>query len=293
MASSKHGRVGHRGRWPSITHWRSMRATRSPRHRSARRASFDFQRSGNERACRDPQSGGSSSAGSSPATIRSPRTSLRGSRMKSQAGSARAWRESDVSVRLSRGQTPVSCVSRRRWLLTRRARAMMVLPVIMAAFTASTLLRPDELPRTVLVTPRGTICVEAANSPHARARGLGGRDRLDVDGLLLVWPELGRHPIWTADMQFSLDLLWLDADGLVTAMATHVQPCGQPPCALHEPTGSARSVAVLELRAGDARRRDIAVGTRIQHSIAGKASNRCYDGLLSSIRGAQSVIAHD
>jgi uncharacterized protein len=169
-----------------------------------------------------------------------------------------------VSGRISRGQTPLLSVTHRRWQQTRGARAMVVLPAMAIALTASILLEPEERARSVLATPSGPICVEVANTPASRARGLAGRDRIDLDGLLLEWPKVGRHPIWMAGMKFPLDLVWLDAEGFVSGVANHVRPCGQTPCPLHEPAGLARSVAVLELPAGDARRRGLQVGMRIE-----------------------------
>jgi uncharacterized membrane protein (UPF0127 family) len=144
---------------------------------------------------------------------------------------------------------------------------MMVLPVIVAALTASIGLRPEELPCVVLVTPRGRICVEVASTSQTRARGLAGRERLDVDGLLLGWHSAGRHPIWMAGMKFSLDLVWFDAQGAVVGLATGVPPCRRRPCPLYEPLGTERSVAVLELRAGAARRYALALGVHIRQYL--------------------------
>ena len=117
----------------------------------------------------------------------------------------------------------------------------------------------------VLETPTAIIRVELADTPRARSAGLSRREALsDVDGLLLKWETPGRHPIWMADMRFPLDLIWLDADGLVLAILEKVPPCSARPCRLYEPEGASNSIAVLELPATAARVRGIAIGTRVR-----------------------------
>ena len=73
----------------------------------------------------------------------------------------------------------------------------------------------------------------------------------------------GRHPIWMKEMRFALDLVWLDFDGRVIAVLENVPPCSADPCPLYEPSGSDRSVAVLELPANAAARHGLAVGASV------------------------------
>jgi hypothetical protein len=96
-----------------------------------------------------------------------------------------------------------------------------------------------ELPTMQLETPGGTIVVEIADTPAARSAGLSNREGLDgVAGLLLKWDMPGRHPIWVAEMQFALDLAWLDPNGRVVAVLANVPPCRANPCELYEPDGN-------------------------------------------------------
>jgi hypothetical protein len=118
-----------------------------------------------------------------------------------------------------------------------------------------------------LETPGRTIVVEIADTPAARSAGLSNREGFNgVDGLLLKWDAPGRHPIWMAEMQFALDLAWLDPDGRVLAVLANVPPCRADPCSLNEPDGTDRSVAVLEMRAGATASRRIAVGAIVRSS---------------------------
>lgn len=67
-------------------------------------------------------------------------------------------------------------------------------------------------------------------------------------------------------MRFALDLVWLDERDTVLALLDSVLPCSQQPCPLHEPPGTDAATAVLELPAGDAKRRGIAVGAVLRRA---------------------------
>jgi uncharacterized membrane protein (UPF0127 family) len=69
-----------------------------------------------------------------------------------------------------------------------------------------------------------------------------------------------------ADMRFALDLVWIDDRDTVLAVLNSVPPCSQQPCPLFEPPGTDAATAVLELPAGDAERRGIAVGAVLRRA---------------------------
>jgi uncharacterized membrane protein (UPF0127 family) len=117
-----------------------------------------------------------------------------------------------------------------------------------------------------LAAPTGTLRVELAKTPAARAAGLSNRDAVTGNGLLLHWDTPGRHPIWMAEMRFALDLVWLDERGNVLAVLDSVPPCNQQPCPLYEPPHTDAAIAVLELPAGDAKRRGIVVGAVLRRA---------------------------
>lgn len=119
-----------------------------------------------------------------------------------------------------------------------------------------------------LVAPRGTLLVEVAQTPKARAKGLSNRAGVTHDGLLLLWDAPGRHPIWMADMRFALDIVWLDEYGRVLAVLTGVPQCAASPCPMYEPCGTEPSTSVLELPAGSAARHAIEVGSVVRRSSA-------------------------
>lgn len=113
-----------------------------------------------------------------------------------------------------------------------------------------------------LVPPSGVrVRVEVADTPAARSKGLSGRTSLAADGLLLRWPDPGRHPIWMADMRFPLDLVWLDVDGRVLAVREAVPPCADEPCPLFDPPEATVATAVLELHSGRAQEWGLMTGS--------------------------------
>jgi uncharacterized membrane protein (UPF0127 family) len=144
----------------------------------------------------------------------------------------------------------------------------LVLLGIIAAAIASAVWSAIERERSVeLLTPTGTIRVALADTPERRSTGLSGREHVPHDGMLLLWDAPGRHPVWMREMRFALDLIWLDANGRVLSVLPKTPPCTREPCALYEPAGSGSAIAVLELPAGTAVERGIAIGAMVRATV--------------------------
>lgn len=77
----------------------------------------------------------------------------------------------------------------------------------------------------------GKQCVnlETVNNDQSRQRGLSGRKSMPEDqGMLFVFEKPGRHCIWMKDMNFPLDIIWLDADKKVEHIEKNVAPDTYP-----------------------------------------------------------------
>lgn len=99
--------------------------------------------------------------------------------------------------------------------------------------------------------------IEIADTPEKRILGLSGRDNLDESaGLLFVHNEPGIYGIWMKDMNFPIDVIWLDADYRVIDIARDVQPDSFPE--IFEP--SEQALYILEVNAGFAERNGIETG---------------------------------
>jgi len=67
--------------------------------------------------------------------------------------------------------------------------------------------------------------IERAETSRDREKGLSGRDFLDEEeGLLFVFDTADRYGFWMKDMNFAIDIIWLDEDGTVVHIEDRVVP---------------------------------------------------------------------
>ena len=113
-------------------------------------------------------------------------------------------------------------------------------PLALAALLALALLAGcggGEGLRVVIVTPEGerTVEVEVADSEDERARGLMGRESLDVDaGMVFVFPAETSGPFWMKNTLIPLSIAFYDEDGRILRILD-MEPCRRDPCPLYDP----------------------------------------------------------
>lgn len=106
--------------------------------------------------------------------------------------------------------------------------------------------------------------IEIADDPAERARGLSGRTGLtDSYGMLFLFPEADRHGFWMKDMLVPIDIVWLDAEGVIVGIEESVSPDTYPEAFLPP----SPVMQVLEVRAGLSREKGWAAGTRLSLPI--------------------------
>ena len=99
--------------------------------------------------------------------------------------------------------------------------------------------------------------LELASTPKERQQGLSGRESLDQDrGMLFTYGQEGRPCFWMKDMNFSLDIIWVDAQKTVVYIEEDVAPETHP----ESFCPSADALYVIELNAGEVARIGIEVG---------------------------------
>ena len=104
--------------------------------------------------------------------------------------------------------------------------------------------------------------VELAVTSEQKSRGLMGREYLgDREGMLFIFKSEGRYGFWMGGMVIPLDILWIDADGIVAGIAANAPPVPQgtdgesyvPPRPI---------LYVLEINAGLAEQVEIRAGSQ-------------------------------
>lgn len=102
--------------------------------------------------------------------------------------------------------------------------------------------------------------VDVADSEPARTNGLSGRDKLgDTEGMLFLFDAPGRPSFWMKDMRFSIDIIWIQSDGIVAGITHNVSPKTYPK--LFRSKTDIRYV--LEISAGRAREVGLRVGDQV------------------------------
>lgn len=101
------------------------------------------------------------------------------------------------------------------------------------------------------------INVLVADSSEERAQGLSGRKRLaENQGMLFVFTDPGPYCLWMKDMNFAIDIIWLDKDKKVIDIKENAQPESYPESFC--PKGDAQYI--LEVPAGSTQKWNIEPG---------------------------------
>ncbi len=106
---------------------------------------------------------------------------------------------------------------------------------------------PADLPKVCFKD----VCVdvEVVSTKADLMRGLSGRALLrEGQGMLFVFDKVGSYEFWMKDMQFALDILWLDSKGAIVHYVENVPPCTSKDCPRYKSDQPAQMV--LELKAG-------------------------------------------
>lgn len=108
--------------------------------------------------------------------------------------------------------------------------------------------------------------VELADTQDKRKKGLGGREVLaSNEGMLFVFPDIGKYPFWMKGLSFPLDFIWIKNDQVVDLVQNVPQPAvGQSDSALPIYQSKEDINKVLEVPAGTINRLNIKVGDMIK-----------------------------
>lgn len=117
--------------------------------------------------------------------------------------------------------------------------------------------------QTQVTVGPATFQVEVAKTASERAHGLMFRRELPPDqGMLFVQPP-GPAVFWMKNTYIPLDLLYFDAEGRLAQVVAEAPPCKTPSCPIY-PSETTTIRYILEISAGEATRRGIQIGDRLQ-----------------------------
>ncbi len=105
-----------------------------------------------------------------------------------------------------------------------------------------------------------TYTLDISDNSELRQLGLGLRTSLPVSrGMIFVFDKPAKYPFWMKDMQFSIDIAWLDASNTIVGLAENVSPSTYP-----KSLGpKAPALYVIELNAGTFSKEKIKMGDRV------------------------------
>jgi len=73
------------------------------------------------------------------------------------------------------------------------------------------------------------IEVEIMNTPELRSKGLSGKTSLEEDsGMLFIFEKEGVYPFWMKDMNFPIDILWIDENLQIIDITKNATPESYP-----------------------------------------------------------------
>ena len=109
-----------------------------------------------------------------------------------------------------------------------------------------------------------TYALNIAASTAAQQKGLGGRKSLARNrGMLFVFDAPATQCFWMKDMQFPIDIIWLNSDKQVTRVAANVSPDTYTEASgknSQKFCGDVSTKYVIELNAGEAKQAGLVVG---------------------------------
>jgi len=113
--------------------------------------------------------------------------------------------------------------------------------------------KPVRIDNTIIIS-------EIAETEKEQIKGLSDRKSLgEYAGMLFVFDKEDKHNIWMKDMNFSIDIAWLDKNKKIIYIMQNVSPDTYPQ-SFSSPTNS---LYVLETNAGFFEKRNIEVGDSV------------------------------
>jgi uncharacterized membrane protein (UPF0127 family) len=133
-----------------------------------------------------------------------------------------------------------------------------VFAVFFFSFNQRTSIKFD---KPVMVLNNLSILVDQAITAEEQAQGLSGRTSLgENQGMLFPFATSGKHYFWMKDMNFPIDMIFLDSDLKVVYIKKNALPESYPDAF----GGEVDSKYVLEVASGIADKASLKIGDKLQ-----------------------------
>jgi len=120
------------------------------------------------------------------------------------------------------------------------------------------------LPRGYIQVVGNTIEIEVAGDKNTWSQGLSGRESLaENHGLFFVFPVKHVPQFWMKDMNFAIDMIWIDGKEIIDITAS--APVPEPGSSLPTFSPSGQVDKVLEVPAGYAESHNIQIGDSVSY----------------------------
>jgi len=152
----------------------------------------------------------------------------------------------------------------KKWNFPMKKSHVIFLVVFVVAFVGLKLWQ-YHWPEADIVVDGERLHVEVARTDYHKQKGLGGRSSMgDVDGMIFLFDLPGQHGIVMRDMEFPIDIVWVDHGAIVDiAPSVPVEP-GVPEGQLRRYIPRIKANVVLELPAGWAEAHELEIGDRVE-----------------------------
>lgn len=106
-----------------------------------------------------------------------------------------------------------------------------------------------------------TYTVDVSDTAYTKNKGLSGRTSLPTNrGMIFLFENEDKHSFWMKDMNFSIDIIWIDKNLAVNHIEKAVSPQSYP----NVYTPETPSMYVLELASGQADLLGLKIGDKIE-----------------------------
>ena len=103
--------------------------------------------------------------------------------------------------------------------------------------------------------------VDIADTDEKRTLGLSGRNELNDRGMIFIFEDEAIRGFWMKDMLVSIDIVWIDSDGVILHIENNISPDSYPD--VFQPNVPAKYV--LETSANYTVEKGIQLGDKIEN----------------------------